>query len=38
MNLGGWIFMTVSVGFVWILTILCFVEVLRSPSEDDGNG
>lgn len=36
MNWGGWIFMSLSVGFVLILTILCFVAVFRSPPEKDG--
>ena len=35
MNWGGWIFMSLSVGLVLILTILCFVAVLRSPPETD---
>jgi hypothetical protein len=26
----GWIFLTVSVGFVWILTIWCFIKVLTT--------
>jgi hypothetical protein len=27
----GWIFMLVSVGFVWTLAIWCFRRVLSSP-------
>jgi hypothetical protein len=27
----GWIFMIVSVSFVWILTIWCFYRVLSAP-------
>jgi hypothetical protein len=33
MNLGGWIFMLVSVGFVTVLTFWCFKRVLSAPKE-----
>ena len=32
MTLGGWVFLVVSVGFVWGLTAWCFYNVL---SNDD---
>ena len=33
MNTGGWIFLTTSLAFVWILTIWCFVKVLSVRDE-----
>lgn len=29
MTTGGWIFMLVSLGFVWTLALWCYVRVLR---------
>jgi hypothetical protein len=31
---GGWIFMVLSVGFVWGLTIWCFARVLAHHGKD----
>jgi len=31
----GWIFMFVSLGFVWGLAIWCFRKVLTAPEPDD---
>lgn len=36
MTTGGWIFMLLSVGFVWSLTIWSFRRVLTLPPEDEG--
>jgi hypothetical protein len=33
MTLGGWLFMVVSVAFVWGLTFWCFRRVLSAPAE-----
>lgn len=33
MTLGGWLFMTLSVSFVTILTAWCFYRVVRLPEE-----
>jgi hypothetical protein len=35
MRLGGWIFMTGSLGFVLWLTAYCFYKVLVKPSAAD---
>lgn len=37
MTAGGWIFMLVSVGAVWALTLWCFHRVLTLPPEDNGS-
>lgn len=43
MTIGGWVFMLVSVGFVWVLVAWCFSRVFakhddaESPS-DSTNG
>jgi len=34
MKPGGWITMTVSLVFVWGLTIWCFKRVLSTPEEE----
>ena len=31
----GWIFMTISLLFVWSLTAWCFYKVLTAPRETD---
>jgi hypothetical protein len=31
LSAAGWIFMILSVGFVWGLAIYCFRQVLKSP-------
>ena len=33
MTLGGWVFMLLSLAFVWVLTIWCFWRVLTAPPE-----
>lgn len=33
MTLGGWIFLLLSVGFVWGLAAWCFYKVLRLPRD-----
>ncbi len=35
LSTGGWLFMTVSLLFVWVLTLWCFRLVLKSPSPSD---
>ena len=35
MTLAGWIFMTVSIGFVVTLALFCFVRVLQTAGGDD---
>ena len=35
MTLAGWIFMTVSIGFVVLLALFCFVRVLQTAGRDD---
>lgn len=34
MTIGGWIFMTLSVGFVWTLAGWCYYRVLTTPPGD----
>jgi len=34
MTIGGWIWMVVSLVFVWSLTIWCYRRVLTSPQEE----
>jgi hypothetical protein len=38
MTVGGWIFMCVSVGFVWGLCLWCFSKVLTLPPEGEERG
>ena len=38
MTLGGWIFMTLSVGFVWGLALWCFRRVLSHHGTDRPQG
>lgn len=35
MTIGGWIMMTLSIGFVLALNIYCFGKVLRTPQSQD---
>lgn len=35
MNALGWTFMTVSLVFVWSLTIWCYIKVMESPPPSD---
>lgn len=37
MNLGGWIFMTLSVGCVWGLAIWCYYRTFKAGSKSDQN-
>jgi hypothetical protein len=34
MTIGGWIWMVVSLGFVWGLVIWAYRKVLTSPAEE----
>jgi hypothetical protein len=37
MSAAGWIFMLLSVGAVWGLTLWCFRRVLTLPPDPDGD-
>lgn len=34
MNIFGWIFITISWGFIIILNLYCFYRVLKEPEEE----
>lgn len=34
MTVGGWIFLVLSLGFVWSLALWCFHRVLTAPPAD----
>jgi amino acid permease len=33
MTIGGWIFLVLSLAFVWALTVWCFYRVFTAPKE-----
>jgi hypothetical protein len=34
MKLGGWIFLIISWSSIIILTVFCFIKVLKEPEKD----